>query len=220
MNHRWHYDRLIETRKEREWEKGLERHHIIPKSMGGSNDSSNIINLTPREHFLAHWLLWRIHRNRSMSMAFFSMCQFRIGSRKIAISSRAYEEARISRSEMGISDETRLKMSLAKKGKKKSDEARQRMSNAKKGHIPWNKGKKGIEETHRELLSFRAQKRRRRDQEFLQKGLDLELSEKHRTILTMYLEGIDMLEIATALNIEKYEINNSLRSITTKLKKI
>jgi hypothetical protein len=34
-----------------------ELHHVVPKSLGGSNDKSNIVALTYREHFLAHWLL-------------------------------------------------------------------------------------------------------------------------------------------------------------------
>ena len=34
-----------------------EKHHIIPKSLGGSNNDDNLISLTGREHFLVHWLL-------------------------------------------------------------------------------------------------------------------------------------------------------------------
>ena len=34
-----------------------ERHHIIPKCMGGSNDEDNLIDLFPKEHFEAHRLL-------------------------------------------------------------------------------------------------------------------------------------------------------------------
>ena len=34
-----------------------ESHHIIPRSLGGNNDSTNLVNLTPREHFFAHLLL-------------------------------------------------------------------------------------------------------------------------------------------------------------------
>lgn len=35
----------------------VERHHIIPRSLGGTNAKSNIVRLTFRKHFLAHWLL-------------------------------------------------------------------------------------------------------------------------------------------------------------------
>lgn len=34
-----------------------ERHHIIPKSCGGSNEDNNLIDLFAREHFIAHKLL-------------------------------------------------------------------------------------------------------------------------------------------------------------------
>lgn len=55
----------------------FELHHIIPKSLGGTNESSNIVRLTPREHFIAHALLTKMvidkkHR-RSMAYAFARM---------------------------------------------------------------------------------------------------------------------------------------------------
>ena len=34
-----------------------ERHHIIPKCCGGTNDDDNLIDLFPREHFIAHKML-------------------------------------------------------------------------------------------------------------------------------------------------------------------
>lgn len=38
-----------------------ERHHIVPRSFGGSDSSENIVALTPEDHFFAHLLLARIH---------------------------------------------------------------------------------------------------------------------------------------------------------------
>ena len=38
-----------------------ERHHIIPKSLGGSDEPENIIRLTPEEHYFAHLCLAQIH---------------------------------------------------------------------------------------------------------------------------------------------------------------
>ena len=52
-----------------------ERHHIIPKSMGGTNRKENIVRLTAREHYVAHWLLFRIYRNKEMTYAFRVMNQ-------------------------------------------------------------------------------------------------------------------------------------------------
>jgi hypothetical protein len=38
-----------------------EVHHIQPKCLKGMNESSNLIELSLREHFLAHWLLWKAY---------------------------------------------------------------------------------------------------------------------------------------------------------------
>lgn len=223
MDYAWHYDKLVETRKQRNWKPGLEIHHIVPKSLGGNDDKDNLVNFTPREHFLAHWLLWKIHRNRQMSFAFFSMCQYRKGERKnFRVSSRAYEEARLSRSMTGVSDETKLRMSLAKKGKTYTDEAKLNMSRAKKGTLPWNKGKKGVSQSTSDAMSEKAQKRRRRDQTFFKQALDtdIKLSEKQKSILKMYLSGKNLNEITSEMKIKSYEINNCLRSISSRLKKL
>jgi hypothetical protein len=63
-----------------------EKHHIIPKSLGGSNDENNFVNLLPREHFIAHLLLtkmvieqdyvikmnWALHRMCYSSVDYFN----------------------------------------------------------------------------------------------------------------------------------------------------
>jgi len=38
-----------------------ERHHIVPRCMGGSDDISNLVRLTPEEHYVAHQLLAKMH---------------------------------------------------------------------------------------------------------------------------------------------------------------
>ena len=50
-----------------------EMHHIIPKSMGGTDNKDNLVMLTAREHFIIHWLLAKIHRNSQMIFALFAM---------------------------------------------------------------------------------------------------------------------------------------------------
>lgn len=48
----------------------FEKHHIIPRCMGGSNDKSNLVLLTGREHFMAHMLLWKAYpKNGSFAFA-------------------------------------------------------------------------------------------------------------------------------------------------------
>lgn len=51
-----------------------ETHHVVPKAHGGSNDRSNLVCLTAREHYLAHKLLFRIHRDAATARAFRLMC--------------------------------------------------------------------------------------------------------------------------------------------------
>lgn len=40
---------------------GYERHHILPKSLGGNNKKDNLVYITAREHFICHWLLTKIY---------------------------------------------------------------------------------------------------------------------------------------------------------------
>lgn len=55
-------------------QKGLHRHHIIPKHMGGKDTPSNIVFLTPEEHAEAHRKLWESHGNQEDYIAWKSLC--------------------------------------------------------------------------------------------------------------------------------------------------
>lgn len=58
--YKWYFN-IIEYRKNNPYIDGYsEKHHVIPKSMGGSNEKKNIVNLTAREHFICHMLLFRM----------------------------------------------------------------------------------------------------------------------------------------------------------------
>lgn len=55
------YKNLIRKAKHRKNFQGyVERHHVIPKSFGGSNKRYNIVKLSAREHFIAHRLLVKV----------------------------------------------------------------------------------------------------------------------------------------------------------------
>ena len=99
MDYRKHYIRLIETRLNRTSLKGeyYEKHHIIPKCWGGSNKKENIVKLTGREHYIAHWLLYRMRpHSTGISLAFWMMSfpGSKYVERGYRISSRAYSEAK------------------------------------------------------------------------------------------------------------------------------
>lgn len=49
-----------------------ERHHIIPRSWGGSDNKHNLVNLTFRQHILAHYMLYKTG-DLQMAAAFFCM---------------------------------------------------------------------------------------------------------------------------------------------------
>ena len=122
MNYVLAYGQLIARATQRVCVNGyVERHHILPKALGGSDDSSNLVALTAREHFVAHLLLARIYGG-SMWHAVTIMKKDGRGS------SRSFEIARkqLSLSMIGnkktlgrkASDDEKAKMSASRKGKK------------------------------------------------------------------------------------------------------
>lgn len=54
------YFAIVNKAKERITEGYSEKHHIIPRTLGGKNDKSNIVILTAREHFICHLLLTKM----------------------------------------------------------------------------------------------------------------------------------------------------------------
>lgn len=59
-----------------------ETHHIIPRSLGGTNDKSNLVKLTPEEHYMAHYYLWKFTNTPQMAWAFWLFNNFK--GRKIS----------------------------------------------------------------------------------------------------------------------------------------
>jgi hypothetical protein len=133
MDYLKHYNLLIESRKDlnRSKEKGyFESHHIVPKCYGGTDVEDNLILLSAREHFVAHWLLWRANRDKKSSSMFNAMTRFSKGQKRY-YSSRGYQEARES-------------LGITKKGIPLSEEhkAKIKKNNARTGKPNWNSGKK------------------------------------------------------------------------------
>jgi hypothetical protein len=132
-----------------------EKHHIVPRSLGGSNNPENLVKLTAKEHRVVHILLPRmtidpIH-TKSMWYALWMILRTKNKNQNRSISKgSAFELAKIkvaensSRLHKGktVSKETREKLSKscqgresAFKGKSHSDESKQKLSNAHKGKI-------------------------------------------------------------------------------------
>ena len=50
------YQNITDRARSRTLEGYAERHHVVPRSLGGSDDAGNLVSLTAREHFVCHWL--------------------------------------------------------------------------------------------------------------------------------------------------------------------
>ena len=61
MNYIKIYNRLIDRAKERVLTEYTEKHHIVPRCMGGGDEESNIAVVTPEEHYVCHQLLAKIY---------------------------------------------------------------------------------------------------------------------------------------------------------------
>jgi hypothetical protein len=79
----------------------LEKHHIIPKSMGGTNDARNLVLLTARQHFVCHLLLTRMVSGKNVRKAWMALRAMAVmdahGPRaaQIVVSSRLFEKLRV-----------------------------------------------------------------------------------------------------------------------------
>lgn len=75
MNYKYHYDQLVERARLRgKPEEYSERHHIIPRCLGGSDEPVNLVHLTAREHYVAHQLLVKMNPgHRKLAFAALTM---------------------------------------------------------------------------------------------------------------------------------------------------
>ena len=92
---RW-YNQIVERARFRITEDYTETHHILPRSLGGSDDIDNVVELTAREHFICHWLLVKMTTGEAhykMLNALRMMRAEKPGQKRYqtAITSRVYE---------------------------------------------------------------------------------------------------------------------------------
>ena len=124
MNYRQIYNSLIQKRRVSPLivTKGLytELHHVLPKSLGGSDAPANMVRLTGREHYVAHKLLAKAVE-------------------------KEYGRHSVEYSKMF---NTVLRMTYDKRGRNISSRdymvVRKRQSERKSLETPWNKGRRGV----------------------------------------------------------------------------
>ena len=118
---------------------GDERHHIIPRSLGGNNSKKNLVDLTFREHFLVHWLLTKMtdgNTKRKMMKALHKMTQGRshiLSSWHYAIAREANRKSMLGDANPMNDPNVREKMRLSKIGFRHTDKTKRLMSESHKG---------------------------------------------------------------------------------------
>lgn len=79
----------------------IEKHHIIPKSLGGTDKKSNIVKLTAREHFICHLCLTKMTTNSNKQKMVFAMKMMLVKhthNRYITLTSRLFESIKVAHS--------------------------------------------------------------------------------------------------------------------------
>ena len=147
------YDAIVTRAKLRSSEVEGEWHHIIPRSMGGSNEQENLVKLTYREHLIVHKLLIKFTEGankRKMSLALHLMLS---SNPSIDRNSHQYQYARKmfidARTGTTQSDECKRKIGEAHAGRKLPESTKAKLSVANKGRragIP-------ISEEHKQKIS-------------------------------------------------------------------
>lgn len=140
MNYQKIYEDLINKAKTKTYDGYVEVHHIIPRCVGGTDDIHNLVALSAREHFLAHWLLRKIHPDSSsLIYAFNMMCINRNVSSHLYKYAREYvSQLRTGKSWGNHTEETKRNMSLGRRGVKqgpRTEEAKEKMRRAKLGTV-------------------------------------------------------------------------------------
>ena len=145
------YYNIIDRAKSRDLSKETytEKHHIIPKSLGGLNNKDNLVKLTAKEHRLAHILLPRMTidplHTKSMWYALWMMLRTKNTNQQRKISKgSAFEVAKIKVAENS---------SQLHKGKTVSKETREKLSKSCQGRPSPNKGR-AMSENQKQKLSI------------------------------------------------------------------
>lgn len=123
----------------------VEKHHIIPSSLGGTDLEENLVTLTVKEHLIAHHLLTKFLSSvekAKMCHAYFYMTQgiqgkfVKLTERQQQTLMKEYSIARkIMRTGKKHSEETKKKISDSNLGKKVSQEVREKISKANSGRL-------------------------------------------------------------------------------------
>lgn len=149
---RW-YNLITERARTRVLKDYTEKHHIQPRSLGGTDDKNNLVDLTAREHFICHWLLTKMYTGEAKAKMIYALNGMKRSNTfaqryETKITARVYENLKKEFSKVHsenmkgrdpwnkgipITEEQREKNRIAATGKKHTDTAKSRISKAQIG---------------------------------------------------------------------------------------
>jgi hypothetical protein len=113
-----------------------ERHHIVPKCLGGTNEENNLIDLFAREHFEAHRLLALEHpENSGLQYAWWNMCQIQGNDEQDRYIPTAEEFEQVRKICSKLSSEKNSGKNHPMFGLHHTDQTKEKMSKAHKGQL-------------------------------------------------------------------------------------
>lgn len=147
-----------------------EKHHIIPKSFGGSNKKENLVLLTAREHFLCHWLLTKMCKHKKDEAKMKTAMQYMMENQKrLGLHPSSWRYA-IARKHLSLVMTERNKKMWAEgvfdNRPSPSNETKDKIRKTLLGNVPWNKGKTDLpptihsQETRDKIRQHRLQHKR------------------------------------------------------------
>lgn len=133
------YNNIIENARSRILDKNIytEKHHIIPKSLGGLDTKENLIVLTAKEHFICHLLLTKMvvgDKKRSMYHAAWKMANQKTSCQeRYKVNSHTYSLLKENNAK-ALSESNKGKSNDKIKGRTLNKEWREKISKSLKGH--------------------------------------------------------------------------------------
>ena len=120
----------------------LEKHHIIPRCMSGSDNEENLVNIPAKVHFICHLLLTKIYKNTEFEYKLWNAAHRFIygnkGQQKVKITSNQYKVIKENFSK--FRSKANIGEGNPNYGNKWTQEQKYNLSKKKKGQPAWNKG--------------------------------------------------------------------------------
>ena len=151
---RW-YNQITERARFRIIDDYTETHHIKPRSLGGTDEADNLVELTAREHFICHWLLTKMTTGEDRAKMIYALNGMKRSNKfaqryETKITARVYESLKKEFSiihsatmkgrdpwniGIPITEEQREKNRNSALGKKHTDKAKEKIRIANTGRI-------------------------------------------------------------------------------------